>query len=170
MRAEPVRAFCVRMTDKQLMITACHTAETILANEGEDIFNADHSVVFAFDELGFLREVARATDVYQALQSASLKVFEEKETGIVLTSCGWASPITDGAPSEHPDRSRCSLVVAMDRFGEAVSLVKIQGKEEIEPEAPGEGPMAQAMMHTLLVMNLLTMEREHRRRKADVKE
>lgn len=67
---------------------------------------------------------------------------------IVAVTFGWAAPLNengeaDGAPSKHPERKRCLLVMAMSK-DDLRSGVRLAGGET-EITAVGEGQLRDAM-------------------------
>ena len=148
-----------RVTEKNTLTQACHSAAAFIRKEDTDVFDANVSVVLAFDELGFTREVVRANDAYGALARAMFEPFLEGEVGIVVTSCGWASPITDKSPSEHPERARCFMCVASNKKGEMASLVEMHGREALEvlDTGPSSGPFADAIARAVLMMSFVSI-------------
>jgi hypothetical protein len=129
-----------------------HIAATLL-----DPFHADSAVLFLLDADGMVHELSRYEDVYNGLQEISGVSLRDEHVTLGVFTTGWAAPLSDqtpngSAPSEHPDRVRVQLCLALDRSFNSVSLVLMENSEEPMVERSGEGPLANAMAATLVTM------------------
>lgn len=61
--------------------------------------------------------IAEHGDVYEMLESVEAQAVALLSDAVVIRTCGWASPISEGdeyegvAPSQHPERRRVRLLV-----------------------------------------------------------
>ena len=109
--------------------------------------------IWAMNETGLLKKLCENKDVYELLDSPkTLTAIEDANKFVVLT-CGWAAPIdsditdNDVAPSQHPERRRVRLVVAVDTAGVA-SVLRFENKptEIVTDEGDAKGSLADAVM------------------------
>ena len=93
------------------------------------------NIIFAVDTNGQTVELDRGDDPYGLIHSATIP---NGMIGVALRTMGWAAPLNangecDGAPSQHPDRVRVSLVVVRTTAG-FCSGIKFENRDEIEYE------------------------------------
>jgi hypothetical protein len=140
------------------------SAESFLKQEETDIYDANCSIVWAFDENGMMRELLRESDVYEALFKVRHKTFEPDELGIVVTTCGWAAPIEeDTVPSEHPKRQRCFMATAVSRAFEQANTIRMKDNPDAsfeDMDGSGTGPFADAVTQAVMFMTLKTLATE----------
>jgi hypothetical protein len=123
--------------------------------------------MFLLDADGRVHELSRYEDVYDGLKETSTVALQDDHVAVGVFTTGWAAPLVgdvpDGpAPSQHPDRVRVQLCVALDRKFQTVSVMLMENSNEPLVEGEGEGPLADALAATLV-----TMLREKARRSAD---
>jgi len=104
-----------------------------------------------------VRVIEHAGDPYKATEQAAHKMPTDADA-VILTCAGWAAPTDDDdeqalkiAPSLHPKRKRCALVVARTLTRKApaiVSALALTGDDDIKigtDHTTGTGPLADAM-------------------------
>jgi len=120
-------------------------------------FEMEEAVVFVLDADGVAHS-SRSADVYCGLRDLVTSfVLEPHHVAVGLMTTGWASPLTEGAPSEvapseHPCRERVQLTACVDREFQVVNVVRFSEREELIIENEGEGPLADALAVTLVTM------------------
>lgn len=68
-------------------------------------------------------------DVYEMLESVEAQAVAMLSDAVVIRTCGWASPLSNGdeyegvAPSQHPQRRRVRLLVVA-KAGETASVLR----------------------------------------------
>ena len=73
--------------------------------------------------------VAEHGDVYEMLDSVEAQAVAMLSDAVVVRTCGWASPLSNGdeyegvAPSQHPQRRRVRLLVVA-KAGETASVLR----------------------------------------------
>lgn len=93
-------------------------------------------------------DVYELCSFYAGRHSLTDNVDEDLE-GLVLVTCGWGAPLNAegevvGAPSEHPERRRLSLIYGAGCDGSLNALMVFQDGEQIEG-AGGTGALFEAM-------------------------
>lgn len=101
-------------------------------------------------------EIMKGEDIYELLDGIS-EIFSTPEsregvTGLVVSTTGWAAPISGdqpvGIPSEHPDRKRVRLVICAMANGDTASAMRLEGDDELMVDlGEATGPLADAVMH-----------------------
>jgi hypothetical protein len=96
--------------------------------------------------------VAEHGDVYEMLESVEAQAVALLSDAVVVRTCGWASPLSDGdeyegvAPSEHPQRRRVRLLVVA-KAGETASVLRFTDDwaNPIFDEGQATGSLADAV-------------------------
>lgn len=96
-------------------------------------------------QCGDVRTVHEADDAYEVLAQMARLSLPTDVASIGLHTTGWASPIYEGAPSEHPERQRVELVVVVNRHFEIVSIARLATRHEDISSTDGEGPITDAL-------------------------
>jgi len=101
-----------------------------------------------------VRVIENAGDPYTATEQAAHKMPTDADA-VLLTCAGWAAPTDDDetptAPSLHPKRKRCALVVARTltrKTPAIVSALALTGDDDIKTNddtGTGTGPLADAI-------------------------
>lgn len=101
-----------------------------------------------------VRVIENAGDPYKATEQAAHKMPTDADA-VLLTCAGWAAPTDDDetptAPSLHPKRKRCALVVARTltrKTPAIVSALALTGDDDIKTNddtGTGTGPLADAI-------------------------
>lgn len=119
--------------------------KSIIENTPDRIGEA---VLYGVYENGEYEKVNSHPDVYEMLWSTKLEP-DNKFVGFSIETTGWAAPLNkngepEGAPSLHPEKVRCAVVVTktLDGF---CSAVKMKNKIEYEDGSDGELPTGQLM-------------------------
>ena len=119
-------------------------------------WNLDKASIWAIGKKGSLKQLVSGRDIYELLESPkTLTAIGNADKFVVLT-CGWAAPLdsdivdNDVAPSQHPERRRVRLVVAVDTAGVA-SVLRFQDKptETVTDEGNAKGSLADAVMELM---------------------
>ncbi len=96
-------------------------------------------------QCGDVRTVHEADDAYEVLAQMGQLSLPTDVASIGLHTTGWASPIYEGAPSEHPERQRVELVVVLNRNFEMVSVARFATSHEDISTTEGDGPITDAL-------------------------
>jgi hypothetical protein len=97
--------------------------------------------------------VAEHGDVYEMLESVEAQAVAMLSDAVVVRTCGWAAPITDGddpeagvAPSQHSQRRRVRLLVVA-KAGETASVLRFTDDwaNPIFDEGQATGSLADAV-------------------------
>lgn len=93
------------------------------------------AVLYGVETSGETVEIGRHRDVYELLETCEFPD-NNNIVGIAVHTTGWAAPLNengevDGAPSQHPERQRCALVVCRTAQ-DFCSGVKLASRDEVE--------------------------------------
>ena len=96
--------------------------------------------------------VAEHGDVYEMLDSVEAQAVALLSDAVVVRTCGWASPLSEGdeyegvAPSQHPQRRRVRLLVVA-KAGETASVLRFTDDwaNPIFDEGQATGSLADAV-------------------------
>jgi hypothetical protein len=123
---------------------------------GDDPFQMESAVVFAFTNDGQFRILVTSPDVYECLEEVSDKHLNQWEQGIGIITTGWASPLgangePEGAPSEHPLRRRVRLVSCVDKAKKMASSIRFADEPDdlVTDEGEATGALANALVTAL---------------------
>jgi hypothetical protein len=92
-------------------------------------------------------------DVYEMLDSVEAQAVAMLSDAVIVSTCGWASPIADGddeyegvAPSQHPERRRVRLLVCANGK-ETASVIRFTDDWEnpVFDEGQARGSLADAV-------------------------
>jgi hypothetical protein len=126
---------------------------------GDDPFQMESAVVFAFTNDGQFRVLTSAPDVYECLEVVADKNLNQWEHGIGVITTGWAAPLgsngqPEGAPSEHPLRRRVRLVSCVNKAKKMASSIRFADEPDdlVTDEGEATGSLAQALVNALTFM------------------
>jgi hypothetical protein len=112
------------------MSTALQIAEYLDDMDMFGIETADSTKAGLYSVRGETTElVAEHGDVYELLGSPASYAVANLSDAVVVRTCGWASPLSNGdeyegvAPSQHPQRRRVRLLVVA-KAGETASVLR----------------------------------------------
>lgn len=132
-------------------------AQRMLAKEGDEAFQMEQAVLFAYCAEGF-RVLATAGDIYEGLFllpfQQTLNAYEE---GIGILTTGWAAPMAENgeqevAPSQHTARQRVRLASVVTRDGSMGSAMAFAENPDnlVTDEGKAEGALAEALHDALI--------------------
>ena len=111
--------------------------------------------IWALDRAGSLKKLCENRDIYDLLESPKTLTAIENLNEFVVLTCGWAAPLNKEEtpedmklpPSEHPEKRRVRLVVAVDSYGVA-SVLRFEDNptEIVTDEGNARGSLADAVM------------------------
>lgn len=122
-----------------------HLALDMYALSIDDEFETRPARGFHITQCGDVRTVLEADDAYDVLAQMGQLSLPTDVALIGLHTTGWASPIYEGAPSEHPERQRVELVVVVNRHFKIVSVARLAASHENISTTDGDGPITDAL-------------------------
>lgn len=122
-----------------------HLALDMYALSIDDEFETRPARGFHITRCGDVQTVLEANDAYDVLAQMGQLSLPTDVALIGLHTTGWASPIYEGAPSEHPERQRVELVVVLNRNFEMVSVARFATSHEDISTTDGDGPLTDAL-------------------------
>ena len=147
------------MKQKEQMAEVVRKACFSLMEGGDDPFQLDNAVMFAFSYDGTFRVLSMMGDVYDALLSVRNHKLHQWEVGIGIISTGWAAPLdadgrVKGAPSQHALRRRVRLVACATKKHGIISAYRFQDNPtEVEMDyGDAKGSLADAVNDALATM------------------
>ena len=125
-----------------------HTRLFVSSNQ----WNLKKASIWVMGKEGSLKKLVSSGDIYDLLESPkTLTAIGDADKFVVLT-CGWAAPLEKGktleqTPSQHPERRRVRLMVAVDTTGVA-SVLRFEDDptEIVTDEGNAQGSLADAVM------------------------
>jgi hypothetical protein len=135
------------------MSTALQIAEYLDDMDMFGIETADSTKAGLYSVRGETTElVAEHGDVYELLGSPASYAVANLSDAVVVRTCGWASPLSNGdeyegvAPSQHPQRRRVRLLVVA-KAGETASVLRFTDDwaNPIFDEGQATGSLADAV-------------------------
>lgn len=131
---------------KSAELLAQEQLQFALDNE-EDCFFQSQAELFGITEKEQFVKIASFPDIYTMLDGS---YNFEGYIGISVRTTGWASPLNEngeveGAPSEHPERRRVSLITAVTSEGSGSALAFADEDEVITDPGSASGSLADAI-------------------------
>ena len=147
------------MKKQEQVAEVARKASLSLMEGGDDPFQLDNAVLFAFSYDGTFRVLWESGDVYDALLSVKGHKLHQWEVGIGVLSTGWAAPLdadgtVKGAPSRHTLRKRCRLVSCATKKHGIISAFRFQDDptEVVLDYGDATGSLADAVREALATM------------------
>jgi hypothetical protein len=115
-----------------------------------DPFNQSQARLFGLTAEDLVLGCESHGDVYDLLCSYESTKLAQESDYLVLSTCGWAKPISDDeeddeiAPSQHPARRRVFLLIGFDSK-ENWSIVRFADETENVVSESGRGALAEAV-------------------------
>ena len=119
--------------------------------KGGNAFNLERASIYYLDVLGEPELLGNHGDIYHLLEDESVveALLAFKSPRFLILTCGWASPTEgnkdpEGRPSEHPDRRRVRLSLAVSPE-QTVSYLRFKDDpKEVIVADDGRGTLAEA--------------------------
>ena len=114
----------------------------------QSAFDMSAASIYYLDDNGDAEFLSSNGDVYRLLKDENVleALTAFKEPRFIVVTCGWASPLNksdeDVAPSQHPDRKRVRLSLAVDDKN-IISVIRFKDdKGNPQTETNGSGTLA----------------------------
>lgn len=114
----------------------------------QSAFDMSVASIYYLDDNGDAEFLSSNGDVYRLLKDENVleALTAFKEPRFIIVTCGWASPLNksdeDLAPSQHPDRRRVRLSIAVDDKN-IISVIRFKNdKGNPQTETNGSGTLA----------------------------
>ena len=116
--------------------------------KGGNAFNLERASIYYLDVLGEPELLGNHGDIYHLLEDESVveALLAFKSPRFLILTCGWASPLDNNdesmKPSQHPDRKRVRLSIAVDDKN-IISVIRFKDdKSNPQTETNGSGTLA----------------------------
>lgn len=126
------------------------TMVELICRTHPDPFNQSQALLFGLTAEDLVLGCESLGDVYDLLTSYESTKLAQESDYMVLSTCGWAKPLTDDeddddiAPSQHPARRRVLVVIGFDSKGNW-SVARFADTNENVVSESGRGALAEAV-------------------------
>lgn len=123
--------------------------------ESEALFTAGGAALYEIDptnpeSIFGLILIDKGQDVYELIENNTGTI---RSCPLVLTTLGWAAPLAETdddnetPPSQHPNRRRVSLFIAVNKTGQMASVLRFSDTNETTPDdGEARGQLAEALL------------------------
>lgn len=140
------------MKTKSKLLKTAEQIEQQLA-ESETLFTAGGATLYEIDptnpeNIFGLVLIDKGQDVYELIENNTGTI---RTHPLALTTLGWAAPINETnnetPPSQHPNRRRVSLFIAVNKTGKMASVLRFSDTNETTPDdGEARGQLAEALL------------------------
>lgn len=122
--------------------------------ESEALFTAGGTALYEIDptnpeSIFGLVLIDQSQDAYELIKNNTGTI---RKHPLAITTLGWAAPLSDNnennetPPSQHPERRRVSLFIAVNKTGQMASVLRFQDNNETAlDDGEARGALAEAL-------------------------